>query len=114
MRDRPVLDRPVAVLADQAAGVVSGIGRQVEGDARQVDHDPVGVGEHIDRVAHGLAQIGHEAGANVVAADAGACRHRLVGRRGRRKPVAAEQEQQRQGQPQQKSGRSQARGRNGL
>ena len=55
-------DQAVAVGGDQAAAVLAGALRQLEGDLRQVDHHPVGIGEREGGDVDLAGKVEHEAG----------------------------------------------------
>ncbi len=90
-----LLHGSISVFADEPARLLASIGWQIETDIRQVDHHPVGIGQHIDRVAHGLAQVRDEAGPRLVTRyPRGLGDH--LGRDDRRRLEAGKQEEQRQ------------------
>ena len=76
-------DQPVAERLHQAAALLAGLGRQLEGDLRQIDHHPIGIGQGEGREIELLAEVDHHTGLLVVAADPDVARDReRVGRRG--------------------------------
>ena len=63
-------DQAVAERLDQAAALLAGLGRQLEGDLRQVDHHAIGIGEREGGDVDLLGEVDDKAGLLVVAADA--------------------------------------------
>ena len=77
-------DQAVAERLHQAAALLAGLGRQLEGDLRQIDHHAIGIGEREGGQIDLLAEVDHKAGLLVVAAEAHVGGHReRVGRRHR-------------------------------
>ena len=74
-------DEAEAERLDQPPAVLAGLGRQVEGHLRQVDHHAIGVGEREGAQIDLAREIHDEAGERVVAADPGVGRDRKRGRR---------------------------------
>ena len=70
-------DQAEAVRLDQPAPLVPGLGRQLEGHLRDVDHDPVGIGQREGPQIDLAGQVHHEADLIVVAAEPGIGRDRV-------------------------------------
>ena len=71
MREPPGITRPKRNALTRPRPLLARLGRQLEGDLRQVDDDPVGIGESEGAQVDLLGQIDHEPGLLVVAAEAG-------------------------------------------
>ena len=85
-------DEAEAERLDQAAAGFAGLGRQVEGHLRQVDHHAIGIGEREGPQIDLLREVHDEAGLGVVAADPGVGRHRIGRRwRARARPRSADE-----------------------
>jgi len=88
----PLPQRSKTIAADQAQALPR-TGRQIEAHIGQIDHDPIGIGEHIDAIADGPAQIGDKTGLAVIAGHArSGCSDRF-GMRARSQPEHCRQHQ---------------------
>ena len=72
--------QPEAERLDEPAPGLTGLRRQVKVDLRQVDDDPIRIGQRESREIDGAAQVDHESGAILVSAEAGIAGDRHVGR----------------------------------
>ena len=62
-----IAQRAEAVGAHQPPGFAGRICRKLENHVGQIDHDPIGIGQNIDAVAHRTGQVGDETGLAVIA-----------------------------------------------